>query len=276
MSFSQLDLTNADDGTCGEFRAKLFRAKTLFTFIKAVHFRDDGNVFISPNGIKVTVEDSKCFQGNAFVQRNLFNVFSLLPEDETSNFSFQLQLPLILESLNIFQKTGQLQLHYSTRSNELCLHIEDQGTVSEAVIRTQDSEETLDFSFGRDEVIFKVILNAEKFKDIFNEIDSTSDFIYFYTDESLLQIRTKGSGGKVIIDIPSDSEMVSSFMARRPTTARYRHSLLKHAFKPIGMSEKVSIRIDERCFICFQFIVKVESEVSFLEFYCAPEEDEDD
>ncbi|CAB4056825.1 HRAD1 [Lepeophtheirus salmonis] len=124
MSFSQLDLTNADDGTCGEFRAKLFRAKTLFTFIKAVHFRDDGNVFISPNGIKVTVEDSKCFQGNAFVQRNLFN-------------------------------TGQLQLHYSTRSNELCLHIEDQGTVSEAVIRTQDSEETLDFSFGRDEVIFK-------------------------------------------------------------------------------------------------------------------------
>nr|ACO11061.1 Cell cycle checkpoint protein RAD1 [Caligus rogercresseyi] len=280
MYSSQLDVSTEDLAIPpAEFRAKLYRAKTLFTFIKAVHFKDTGNIFISPKGLKVTVEDSQAFQGNAFVQQELFHSFSLTPEKANQgggSIAFQLKLPLVLESLNIFPKNGHLQIHFSEASHELCLHIEDQGTVSEAVIRTIDSSETLDFSFGRNDLLAKVILYSDKFKEIFSEIDASSDFIFIYVEDSLLQIRTKGSGGKVILDIPSDSDMVSSFMAKEPLAARYRHSLLKHAFKPIGMSEKVSIRIDKRSFICFQYMVKVESETSFLEFYCAPEEDDED
>jgi cell cycle checkpoint protein len=56
--------------------------------------------------------------------------------------------------------------------------------------------------------------------------------------------------------------------------ARYRFSLLKHGLKPIAMSEKVSIRIDHRDFLCLQYMIKFNEGTCFVEFYCAPEEED--
>jgi hypothetical protein len=38
------------------------------------------------------------------------------------------------------------------------------------------------------------------------------------------------------------------------------------------MSEKVSIRIDHRDFLCLQYMIKFNEGTCFVEFYCAPEE----
>ncbi len=49
--------------------------------------------------------------------------------------------------------------------------------------------------------------------------------------------------------------------------------MLKHALRPIGMSEKVSIRMDDRDFLCLQYKIQYHDVTCFVEFYCAPEED---
>jgi hypothetical protein len=41
------------------------------------------------------------------------------------------------------------------------------------------------------------------------------------------------------------------------------------------LSEKVSLRIDHRDFLCLQHMVKFNEGICFIEFYCAPEEEEE-
>lgn len=40
----------------------------LSTILKAIHFREHATCFATKNGIKVTVENAKCVQANAFIQ----------------------------------------------------------------------------------------------------------------------------------------------------------------------------------------------------------------
>ena len=54
--------------------------------------------------------------------------------------------------------------------------------------------------------------------------------------------------------------------------AKYKLALLK----PLGLSDKVSVRMDDRDFLCLQYMVRTDSGPAFLEFYCAPEEENPD
>ena len=49
-------------------------------------------VFASPNGLKVTVEDAKCVQANAFIQAGLFLEYTLKEEQTT----FKVNLTVLL------------------------------------------------------------------------------------------------------------------------------------------------------------------------------------
>eukprot|EP00731_Ephydatia_muelleri_P023199 Em0015g782a len=55
-------------------------SRLLSSILKAVHFKEEATCFISSNGIKVTVEQSKCVQANAFIQSSLFQYFSFRGE----------------------------------------------------------------------------------------------------------------------------------------------------------------------------------------------------
>ena len=72
--------------------------------------RDYSTWFISSNGIKVTVEDAKCVQSNAFVMSELFQEFNLEPgrgdEDGTDDLSFTINLKVVLECLNCLSGDG--------------------------------------------------------------------------------------------------------------------------------------------------------------------------
>lgn len=56
-----------DDGGCS-LVASLDNVRNLSTVLKAIHFRDHATCFATKNGIKVTVENAKCVQANAFIQ----------------------------------------------------------------------------------------------------------------------------------------------------------------------------------------------------------------
>uniref|UniRef100_A0A8B9NFD8 Uncharacterized protein n=1 Tax=Accipiter nisus TaxID=211598 RepID=A0A8B9NFD8_9AVES len=48
--------------------ASLDNARHLSSLLRAVHFQDHATCFATVNGLKVTVEDAKCIQANAFIQ----------------------------------------------------------------------------------------------------------------------------------------------------------------------------------------------------------------
>lgn len=49
---------------------------------------------------------------------------------------------------------------------------------------------------------------------------------------------------------------------------RYKLSLMKPSIKPLGIAQKVSLRIDDTGLICFQFMIKVEDNHNcYIDFY---------
>lgn len=48
--------------------ASLDNARHLSGLLRAVHFQDHATCFATANGLRVTVEDAKCIQANAFIQ----------------------------------------------------------------------------------------------------------------------------------------------------------------------------------------------------------------
>jgi hypothetical protein len=52
----------------------------LFLLVAIVLYVQTATVFASENGLKVTVEDSKCVLANAFIQAALFQEFSIREE----------------------------------------------------------------------------------------------------------------------------------------------------------------------------------------------------
>jgi len=255
--------------------------------------RDTSTWFLSDNGIKVTVEDAKCVQANAFIKSEIFQEFVLRPPDSSetdsqpADLSFSLNLGVVLECLNMFGGVGiggdsaqacpTLKICYAGYGQPLVLLLEDQGVVTDCQVRTRDAEECLDFNFTTSSITSKVIIGSEHLKDVFSELDSSSEYIEFLVSPSTpspsLQLRTSGPAGDCMVTVPSSSDMVEHFKCTQPASARYRLGLLKHGLKPLTLSEKVSVRIDSRDFLCLQYMVRTDQGPAFLEFYSAPEEE---
>ena len=245
--------------------------------------RDYSTWFISSNGIKVTVEDAKCVQSNAFVKSELFQEFNLEPgrgdEDGTDDLSFTINLKVVLECLNCLSGDGansgpSVKICYSGYGHPLILLLEDNGVISDSKINTREAEECLDFNFANANVVSKIIMSSQLLKDILSELDNSSEYIQFIIspDEPNFCIKTSGPAGSIETNVPETSDMVEHFSSSSSSSARYRLTMLKHGIKPLGLSEKVSVRMDDREFLCLQYMVRTDSGPAFLEYYCAPEE----
>ena len=148
------------------FVAKLNNYKILKQFFQAVNVNEGGTAsfYLQSHGLKMTVEDSKTFQANAFLDHNIFNEFTYTPEQD---LGFNLQLKSILDVLNIFGQTkdsnstlsgtttqstlfstnplASLVLHCAGLSEPFSMWLEEDGIVTEAELPTRDLEETLAF-----------------------------------------------------------------------------------------------------------------------------------
>ena len=151
----------------------------------------DGNasVYMKANGLKMTVEDAKTFQANAFLDHNIFNEFTYTPEDDVG---LNLQLPSILDVLNLFgcnkessmtlqgsstqssvfstSPLSSLVLHFGKYGDPFTMWLEEEGVVTKAELPTRDLEETLMFDFTKPNLNAKVVLQADPLKQLFEEI----------------------------------------------------------------------------------------------------------
>ena len=132
----------------------------------------------------------------------------------------------------------------------------------------------LDFDFSNSDMSSKVILNAEGLKEVLNDLDTSAEHLEITVDpdEELIRLSTSGVSGRLDIEIPKVSDLVSHFSSSKVINAKYPMNLFKHSLKPLSISEKVSVRINKRDILCLQYMVRCEEHKSFLEFVCIPEE----
>ncbi|RXM30402.1 Cell cycle checkpoint protein RAD1 [Acipenser ruthenus] len=258
--------------------ASLDNARNLSNILKAIQFKDHATFLATSNGIKVTVEDSKCLQANAFIQAEIFQEFSI----QEDSVMFRVNLAVLLDCLTIFGGsavpgvTTALKMCYNGYGYPLTLILEEGGVVTVCKINTQEPEETLDFDFCSTNVINKVILQSDSLREAFSELDMTSEVlqITMSPDKPYFRLSTFGNSGSAHCDYPKDSDMMEVFQCTQTQTNRYKMSLLKPSTKALSLSCKVSIRTDSRGFLSLQYMVRNDDgQICFIEYFCCPDEE---
>ncbi|KAL6471115.1 hypothetical protein MHYP_G00197650 [Metynnis hypsauchen] len=231
--------------------ASLDNARNLSNILKAISFKDHAVFNATQNGLKVTVEDSKCLQANAFIQADIFQEFTL-KEDVVG---FQVNLTVLLDCLTIFGGSTvpgvntALRMCYNGYGYPLTLFLEEGGVVTVCKINTQEPEELIDFDFCSTNVTNKVILQSDSLKEAFSELDMTSEVLQLTMSPShpYFRLSTFGNSGNAHYDYPKDSDMMELFQCTKTQTNRYKMSLLKPSTKALALSCKVSME-EERKF----------------------------
>uniref|UniRef100_A0A8C4R642 Cell cycle checkpoint protein RAD1 n=1 Tax=Eptatretus burgeri TaxID=7764 RepID=A0A8C4R642_EPTBU len=259
------------------FVAKLDNVRNFSNILRAVHFKDQAAFCVTANGIKVTVEDSKCMQANAFIQAGIFHEYHVKADSVT----FRINLTALLGCLTIFGSSSQsgttaMKMCYRGDGHPLVALLEDGGVLTDCKIKTQEMEDALPFDFCHTDVVNKAIMKAEGLREAFGELDMSSDFleIMMSPDKPFFRLSTFGSSGSVHCDYPKDSDMMELFSCAKVQSNRYRVNLLKPFTKALTLSCKVAIRTDSRGLLSLQFMIRTEDgQICFVEFYCCPDEE---
>ncbi|NXJ04837.1 RAD1 protein, partial [Odontophorus gujanensis] len=258
--------------------ASLDNARNLSSLLRAVHFQDHATCFATANGLRVTVEDAKCIQANAFIQAEIFQEFHVQEE----SVMFRINLAVLLDCLTIFGASSSpgtstaLRMCYRGYGYPLMLFLEEGGVVTVCRINTQEPEDLLDFNFCSTNVINKIILQSEGLREAFSELDMTSEVlqITMSPDKPYFRLSTFGNAGSAHLDYPKDSDLMEAFHCNQTQTNRYKISLLKPSTKALALSCKVSIRTDNRGFLSLQYMIRNEDgQICFVEYYCCPNEE---
>nr|XP_061800564.1 cell cycle checkpoint protein RAD1-like [Nerophis lumbriciformis] len=261
--------------------ASLDNVRNLSNILKAIAFKDHAIFTATPNGLKVTVEDSKCLQANAFIQAEIFQEFTI-KEDQ---IGLQINLTVLMDCLSIFGGTAvpgastALRLCYKGYGYPLTLFLEEGSVVTVCKINTQEPEEPIDFEFCSSNVTNKVILLSESLKEAFSELDMTSEVLEITMSPSqpYFRLSTFGNAGSADYDYPKDSDMMELFHCTTTQSNRYKMALLKPSTKALALSCKVSVRTDSRGVLSLQYMVRNDDgQICFVEYYCCPNEEVDD
>ncbi|XP_061654914.1 cell cycle checkpoint protein RAD1 isoform X3 [Phyllopteryx taeniolatus] len=245
--------------------ACLDNAHNLSNILKAIAFKDHALVTATPNGLKVTVENSKCLQANAFIQAEIFQEFTI-KEDMVG---LKINLTVLLDCLSIFGGSTvpgvspALRLCYRGYGYPLTLFLEEGGVVTICKINTQEPEEPIDFEFCSSNVTNKVEVKA---RDASRTPDSNAE-----------RLSTFGNAGSAHYDYSKDSDMMELFHCTTTQNNRYKMALLKPSTKALALSCKVSVRTDSRGVLSLQYLVRNDDgQICFVEYYCCPDEEVDD
>ncbi|CAL1271164.1 unnamed protein product [Larinioides sclopetarius] len=192
-------LRHQDSGNDQQYvlEASIDNTRNLALLLKAIHFRDIATICATSDGLKVTVEDTKSVQANAYIQSSLFHEYNV--SDQT--VIFKVNLNVLLECLNIFggkNNPGSIttvKMCYSGYGSPLVLLLEENGVITDCKLQTMEPEDILDFEFTPSKVINKIIMQSEILKEVWSDLDMNSDVleILMSPEEPYFQFTTKGN-----------------------------------------------------------------------------------
>ncbi|XP_043253452.1 cell cycle checkpoint protein RAD1-like isoform X2 [Colletes gigas] len=252
--------------------AKLGNLKTTVQLLKAINFTENATCFGTENGLKVTVEDTKCMQASAYIPSYVFQEFEL-----KEDVIFQINLNILVECLCMFWSninsqgsSVALQLFYKGTGHPVTVLIEEDGIITDCSLKTQEPDELLDFHLEPENVLNKVVLQTELLKDVLFELDPTSELIELLLSPSapFFRISAAGLAGICHIELPHDGDLIDSFECSSTATSSYKLSHIKPAMKALLYANKVSLRTDTCGLLCFQYMIKIDDgHTCYIEYY---------
>jgi len=264
------------------FLCKIDNVRIITNVLSALQFKKEGQfatVIISSNGIKFTVEENQSFQGNAFLQQDIFQEFKF-NGDEHQFEQFRINLSILLDCLNIYGTSSfvAMQMGFGGYGHSLVVMLEENGVITHCGLRTLDSEIIHNFNFRGFPIPNKLIMDAELLKDAFDELDWSSQqvSILLSPDPPYFRLSTVGPSGSCQVDYPKDSEVFEVFDCSRFQMNNYKLSLLQPAIKALALSHKTQLRTNEIGILSLQHMIKSEDKtISFVDFFIVPDEVDD-
>lgn len=137
---------------------------------------------------------------------------------------------------------------------------------------TQEPGNMLLFEIAPSSTISKVIVQSDFLKEVWNDLDLTSDHMRLTLDENEgLTFATKSQYGAIESSIGSKSEMVSQFRCEGVQTNSYPMAIVKCGLKALGQSSKTSLRTNRDGLLSIQYMLNMTEETKcFVEFFCLP------
>ncbi|KAJ0322556.1 hypothetical protein COL5a_008787 [Colletotrichum fioriniae] len=296
------------------FRAVASSTRPLYQLLRTISFSNKVHVQLQEDGIRMS--DHR--PGTAFLDKKLFTSYSLnLAEDEPLP-NFQITLPALLETLQIFgavdiatrtQKAeqdsyrsnlrnyrpdafsnqtlgigGTCSLVYTEEGGQFNIIIEESGVKTTASLTTYLPEIPEEIPFDRENLSFKIIMQARYLLDALAELAPTGPSrltISASKNQPYLSLSGAGDLGSSSVDFAKGRELLETFSIQDRWTQSYKFDLIKSSSEAMRIASKISFRGDAQGVLSLQFMVEVEGGgVSFLDFRFVPfithEDDEDE
>jgi len=309
-------------------------ARQLYLLLRCINFTSKAQVQILKEGLRFSVETSRVMQGSvrlkdchlqsltntgfAFLSKDLFASYQFNgdnepgtedPDNEPDVPTFQISLPALLETLQIFG-FAEVKERWSARDNAyssginnargggsafdigtlgmpgicrfsyggigepLSIVLEEANVTTTCQLITFDPEAYEDIPFDRDRLAQKIIMRASWLYDAISELSSTSPerlTILASPSTPYFSLSATGPLGSATVEFSKDTQLLETFQVSRRTVNTYKFSLIKAAARAMAIATKVSIRGDDQGVLSLQFMIEVEGgAVSFIDFRFVP------
>lgn len=269
------------------FLCKLEKAHLITPILNTVNVKAKetlATVTLTKKGIKLTVEEAKAMQGNAFLQAELFEEYKLVE----NMLQFRIGLSALLDCLNVFgsnpAQPTRVSFLYKGYGHPLVLIMHttipnsDVTCATDVSLKTLETEGITNFNFRGSPLLNKVIMDSSCLKDAFNELDWSSSYvgITLSPEEPYFRLESEGELGSCRVDYPKDSkEVFESFECSQTQHERYRLGILQAPIRALGVSSKTQVRCNQRGLLSFQHMLHCDSHRCFVDFVVLPSEMED-
>ncbi|KAJ1759329.1 checkpoint clamp complex protein Rad1 [Coemansia sp. RSA 353] len=291
------------------FKARATNIRPLVNMLRSIFFRNRVSCAINSGGIVFTVEEASSTVAQAYVRTELFATFSYNvqlaheqnrgrtdSQNEEGEETVHVVLPLdvLLDCLMLFYgpastaagvTTGALtgssgdlrgattaHIAFNGLGTDFELMLEERGIISVCRMATFEPEPTTDLDFASSPVTQQLIIRSEWLRDAFNELDPTSETVGISMSPSrpYFRISTTGDTGSTEMTYSKD-EHLDSFFCSEEHENWYKLAQIQRCKHALSLSDKTKIRVNQRGFVSFQFMIPTDADVSFVNFLFAPQ-----
>ncbi|KAJ0164057.1 DNA damage checkpoint control protein rad1 [Colletotrichum tanaceti] len=290
------------------FRAVASSTRPLYQLLRTINFSNKVHVQLQDDGIRFAADLSRVMQGTAFLDKKLFTSYSLNLDEDQVLPNFQITLPALLETLQIFgavdvatrtQKAeqdpyrsnlrnyrpdafsnqtlgigGTCSLIYTEEGGHFNVVIEESGVKTTASLTTYLPEIPEEIPFDRENLSFKIIMQARYLLEALAELAPIGPSRLTITaskTQPYLTLSGVGDLGLSSVDFAKGRELLETFSIQDRWTQSYKFDLIKSSSEAMRIASKISFRGDDQGVLSLQFMVEVEGGgVSFLDFRFVP------
>ncbi|KAK0657604.1 repair protein Rad1/Rec1/Rad17 [Cercophora newfieldiana] len=297
------------------FRAVASSTRPFYQLLKSIGFTNKIHVEITENGLRFAADHARVMQGVAHWGKELFTSYTTnLPQpgdendEETPTPNFQISLPALLETLQIFGATdaaarqskadvdpyrsnlrnyrpdvfshhilgisGTCSLSYAREGEPFSIVLEENGVKTTCNLTTYVAEAPEEIPFDIEDLSFKIITPARVLLDALGEIAPAQPEKLTITAskrEPYLRLSTAGALGSSSVDFAKGRDLLETFSVRDTWRQTFKFDIVKSATEAMRIASKVSLRGDRQGVLSMQFMVEVEGAgLSFLDFRFVP------